>query len=225
MGLNPHNRVAVEFIEVISDPNLGTAQKEKDQIAQLNYRFYFVDDSTIRAPLLMVTFVWIQARAGASSLPYSPGQPTNLVVKVFSVHGAPVPDAVVFVYATTEGLSHRPINPTRWIRSTKSSCPMCCRSWWAAEFAFLTKMTSTMTCIPFRRRNRSKFLLQREPAKPILFDRPGVVQLGCNIHDWMSGIILVLPNPFFGKTGVNGKAILSGLPPTRMCSWRSSMNA
>ena len=51
-------------------------------------------------------------------------------------------------------------------------------------------------------------LYKGEPAAPLLFDKPGVVKLGCNIHDWMSGIILVLPNAHFAKTGADGKAEL-----------------
>lgn len=45
-------------------------------------------------------------------------------------------------------------------------------------------------------------------ASPIRFDQPGVVVLGCNIHDWMIGYIVVLDTPYFGKTGDDGKARL-----------------
>ena len=45
-------------------------------------------------------------------------------------------------------------------------------------------------------------------ASPIRFDQPGIVVLGCNIHDWMMGYIVVLDTPYFGKTGDNGKARL-----------------
>ena len=38
------------------------------------------------------------------------------------------------------------------------------------------------------------------PAKPIVFDKPGVVVLGCNIHDWMIGYIYVSESPYFAKT-------------------------
>ncbi|MEO8366210.1 MAG: methylamine utilization protein [Pseudoxanthomonas sp.] len=41
-------------------------------------------------------------------------------------------------------------------------------------------------------------------ASPIRFDQPGVVVLGCNIHDWMMGYIVVLDTPYFGKTDDNG---------------------
>ena len=51
------------------------------------------------------------------------------------------------------------------------------------------------------------------PAKPVVFDRPGVVTVGCNIHDWMIGYIYVAETPYFGKTGRNGKVGLQNLPP------------
>lgn len=51
------------------------------------------------------------------------------------------------------------------------------------------------------------------PAQPIVFDKPGIVVLGCNIHDWMVGYIYVSESPFFAKTGQNGKAVLTDLPP------------
>jgi plastocyanin len=49
-------------------------------------------------------------------------------------------------------------------------------------------------------------------APPVVFDKPGVVILGCNIHDWMIGYIYVSDTPFFAKTGADGTAALSDLP-------------
>lgn len=51
-------------------------------------------------------------------------------------------------------------------------------------------------------------------AAPIRFDKPGVVVVGCNIHDWMIGHIVVLDTPYFGKTGTDGKLSLE-VPPGR----------
>ncbi|HEX9275632.1 MAG TPA: methylamine utilization protein [Casimicrobiaceae bacterium] len=51
------------------------------------------------------------------------------------------------------------------------------------------------------------------PAGPVVFDKPGVVVLGCNIHDWMVGYIYVSESPYFAKTGNDGKAIIAELPP------------
>src|SRR3984893_17708608 len=51
------------------------------------------------------------------------------------------------------------------------------------------------------------------PAQPVIFDRPGIVVLGCNIHDWMVGYVYVSESPYFAKTGKDGKAVLSDLAP------------
>jgi plastocyanin len=39
---------------------------------------------------------------------------------------------------------------------------------------------------------------------PVIFDRPGLVVLGCNIHDVMIGYIYVTDAPYFGKTDSGG---------------------
>jgi plastocyanin len=48
---------------------------------------------------------------------------------------------------------------------------------------------------------------------PIVFDRPGLVTLGCNIHDGMIGYIYVTDSPFFGRSDNSGQLQLHGLPP------------
>lgn len=51
-------------------------------------------------------------------------------------------------------------------------------------------------------------LYSGQHASPILFDKPGVVELGCNIHDWMLGYIVVVDTPYYGVTDSNGKLTL-----------------
>jgi plastocyanin len=46
----------------------------------------------------------------------------------------------------------------------------------------------------------------------VVFDKPGVVKLGCNIHDWMTGYVVVVPTPFFGKSDATGTVRLRDLP-------------
>ncbi len=55
-------------------------------------------------------------------------------------------------------------------------------------------------------------LYKGTPTAPVVFDKPGAVALGCNIHDWMIGYIYVLETPYFGKTGDRGEARLTNLP-------------
>jgi plastocyanin len=42
-----------------------------------------------------------------------------------------------------------------------------------------------------------------------VFDVPGLVSLGCNIHDWMVAYLVVVPTPWFAKTGATGLATVT----------------
>ena len=66
-------------------------------------------------------------------------------------------------------------------------------------------------------RNFELPLYAGNPAEPISFPVAGVVVLGCNIHDWMRGYVVVVPQPFFAQTNADGVATLGSLPPGR---WR-----
>ena len=46
-----------------------------------------------------------------------------------------------------------------------------------------------------------------------VFDQPGIVSLGCNIHDWMVAYVIVLDTPWFATGGPDGHAVLTAPPP------------
>ena len=52
-------------------------------------------------------------------------------------------------------------------------------------------------------------------TESVVFDQPGVVALGCNIHDWMIAYLLVVGTPHYAKSGPDGRAELTGVPPGR----------
>jgi len=45
-----------------------------------------------------------------------------------------------------------------------------------------------------------------------IFEQVGIVELGCNIHDWMLGYIYVAQTTLVVKTDTNGQAIIDGVP-------------
>jgi plastocyanin len=47
---------------------------------------------------------------------------------------------------------------------------------------------------------------------PVTFDEPGLVVLGCNIHDSMVGYIYVTAAPIFGTTDARGTVVLRNIP-------------
>jgi plastocyanin len=48
--------------------------------------------------------------------------------------------------------------------------------------------------------------------KEVTFDRPGLVELGCSIHQFMQGRILVVPNPYFALIDAEGAFSIRDLP-------------
>jgi hypothetical protein len=46
-----------------------------------------------------------------------------------------------------------------------------------------------------------------------VFDKPGLVVLGCNIHDTMAAWVVVVDTPYFTKTVASGAGVLKGLEP------------
>lgn len=46
------------------------------------------------------------------------------------------------------------------------------------------------------------------PANPVLFDKPGIAVLGCNIHDTMVAWVVVVETPWHGLTDAQGRVKL-----------------
>jgi plastocyanin len=55
-------------------------------------------------------------------------------------------------------------------------------------------------------------LYQGTPSEPVLFDKPGAVVLGCNIHDWMVGYVYVTDDPWFAVSDAQGRVQLDSVP-------------
>lgn len=49
-------------------------------------------------------------------------------------------------------------------------------------------------------------------ASPVVFDKPGIAVLGCNIHDNMTAWVVVVETPFFAKADAKGIATLRDVP-------------
>jgi plastocyanin len=55
-------------------------------------------------------------------------------------------------------------------------------------------------------------LYRGKPYPPVTFDQPGIVTLGCNIHDNMLAYVVVTDAPFFGRTGEKGDWSVQNAP-------------
>lgn len=52
-------------------------------------------------------------------------------------------------------------------------------------------------------------LYMGQPEAPVIFDQPGIVELGCNIHDRMQAFVLVLDHSAHARTDAVGTATLA----------------
>jgi plastocyanin len=55
-------------------------------------------------------------------------------------------------------------------------------------------------------------LYKGEKYPPVVFDEPGIVVLGCNIHDGMIGYVAVVETPYFALTDEQGVALIHDVP-------------
>lgn len=70
-------------------------------------------------------------------------------------------------------------------------------------------------------------LYGRDETKSVQFDKPGVVAIGCNIHDSMSAFIFVTDTPYVAITDAAGRATLNAAPSSqaRLTVWHPSVRA
>ena len=58
-------------------------------------------------------------------------------------------------------------------------------------------------------------LYRRGAVRKVKFDKPGVVELLCNVHLEMSAYIVVVKNPYFARTGFDGTYRIDNIPAGR----------
>ncbi len=164
---------------------------------------------------------WVRALVcGALVGGYGVAQAGSVQVEVLDGAGKPVADAVVFLDSPEARKLVRPLTSAEMAQEKKQFVP-----------GLLVVPVGTQVLFPNRDTVRhhvysfspvKKFELKLytgTPTNPVLFDRAGVVALGCNIHDQMVGWILVVDTPYYARTPAMppaatpvGKALLDNVP-------------
>jgi plastocyanin len=70
-------------------------------------------------------------------------------------------------------------------------------------------------------------LFAKDQSRTVHFDKPGVVALGCNIHDQMSAFIVVTNSAWTARTNANGVAAFQDAPgaAARLTVWHPYLRA
>jgi plastocyanin len=149
-------------------------------------------------------------RAGVSSAPHSmTDELQNVVVYLEHVpEGAVAPD--------------RPRNPARMEQEGLSFKPHVLAVVKGTEVEFPNR--DMLFHNVFSLSKTASFDLGRFPqnaSKSLRFAKPGIVKVFCHIHSDMSGVIVVLDNPFYASPGSDGQYRIEGIPPGeyRVVAW------
>ena len=142
-----------------------------------------------------------------------PAHAGSLTVDVRTAQGAPVENSVVWLESSA---SPKPrLGSNAEIQQVK------------LEFVPFITVLPVGTRVDFPNRDKVKHhvysfspaksfeiqLYSGSPTEPIVFDKPGVVVLGCNIHDWMEAYVVVVDSTWFAKADASGHVALDGVPP------------
>src|SRR3984893_12910464 len=68
---------------------------------------------------------------------------------------------------------------------------------------------------PVKRFDLGRYRPEERPIPSVMFDKPGLVTLRCDIHEHMRGLILVLNTPYFVMSDTVGRFRLDKLPAGR----------
>ena len=138
---------------------------------------------------------------------------TGVEVVVKDERGKPVSDAVVSLTAPDATATPSKSAPSIMDQQNKEFVPYVLPVAAGTSVAFPNRDNIRHHVYSFSAAKRFELPLYiGTPAAPVVFDTPGTVVLGCNIHDWMVGYIYVLTTPYFAKTAEDGAARISEVP-------------
>jgi len=146
--------------------------------------------------LFLTLLLFASAAAGAATL----------TVDVRDARGAAVPDAVV--YAVPEGRDVPPTKKTAVMdQKNRTFVPHVLPIQTGTAVRFPNSDDIRHQVYSFSSAKAFQIPLYKgTPANPVVFDRAGVVTLGCSIHDRMSAYIVIVDTPHFATTTKKGRA-------------------
>ncbi len=156
---------------------------------------------------------WLIALA-ALAVPLAHAQNAEIHATVIDERGKPVADAVV-IAVPADGSLRAPARSREDVvdQVDKEFLPKVQAVLVGTPVTFPNHDSVRHQVYSFSAAKRFELPLYTGVPQAVVFDKPGVVILGCNIHDWMVGYVYVSESPYFAKTDAAGKAVLTDVPP------------
>lgn len=143
---------------------------------------------------------------------------------VYDAVGKPLSDAVVFLESAAAKSASKPLVGIEVAQESKQFVPSVSVVPIGSLVHFPNRDSVRHHVYSFSSAKKFELKLYTgTPANPVLFDRAGIVVLGCNIHDHMAAWVVVVETPYFGKTNAFGEINLDQVPAGRyrLRTWHS----
>jgi len=138
----------------------------------------------------------------------------TLQVDVAGKTGMPLADAVVYAIPVNTKVQLKPQPLVNIVQINKTFVPKMTIVQTGTDISFPNKDSIGHDVYSFSPAKTFELkLYSGVPSKPVLFDKSGLVTIGCNIHDQMIAYVMVVDTPYFAKTDAHGVARLEGLLP------------
>jgi plastocyanin len=135
----------------------------------------------------------------------------TLSVQVTDASGKPVVDAVVYAESVTPTPGAR-LKSAEIEQRSRKFMPTITIVQTGTEINFPNNDTVRHHVYSFSAPKPFELkLYSGKPGTPVVFDKPGTVVIGCNIHDQMVAYIHIVNTPHFGKTDQAGKVTIPDL--------------
>jgi plastocyanin len=126
-----------------------------------------------------------------------------------------VPHAVVYLETAPSGaFEDRPAGRARMDQRNEMFLPRVVAVTVGAQVDFPNSDTTYHNVFSLSRPKR--FDLGRYPqgrSRSVVFDRPGIVRVFCDIHSHMSAFVLVFSHPYYASTDADGRYRIDNVPP------------
>ena len=151
-----------------------------------------------------------------------------LIVRVVDASGRPVRDAVVTLYPAGSARSAHASGRYVVAQQNLQFRPFLTVVPVGADVSFPNLDPTKHHVYSFSTAKRFELkLFAKDQSRTVHFDRPGVVALGCNIHDQMSAFIFVTDTGWTARTNAQGIASFADAPnaPARVAVWHPYLKA
>ena len=141
-------------------------------------------------------------------------------------NGRPLGDAVVWLESTDARAKVKPLPQAEIAQADKQFVPAVSVVTVGTPVSFPNRDTVRHHVYSFSDTKRFELKLYvGTPEAPVVFDKPGIAVLGCNIHDNMAAWVVVVDTPWHGRTGGDGRWNTGDVPSGtyRLRTWHASL--